>query len=292
MIKRLNPYPNKGTNLRQFLKTYKKKPGTSGAMTAKDRKSVNEGGLYYLAGDLPKAKREGIHEGFDEQVKVGAAGIKSNKKQDEDEDWNSKKATLPRNKLPGRLEMYAGHHGATPWRVLQIRNMAYGKEKRVNVNVSESEKAMKSKMKDLAKNHEGIKVTKEAYTYNVDKEKGEEQLTKGVVPEWYMVDWDKRNVPGPKDPNTYTPHQAIGQAMATHTMPKGHHSNQYEVNDSKLLPIAKHPGYKRVSKQKGAAKQEKIKMDLKRVREEALEALRKADEDLDKRRRRENTVAR
>ena len=290
-MKRLDPYPNKGTNIRQFLKTFKLQPGTPGAMTIDDRKSVNEGGLYYLAGDLPKEKREGIHEGFDEQVKVGAAGLKSNKKQDADVNWNSRTASMPRNKLPGRLQMYAGHQGATPWRVLQVRNMAYGKRGKLNKNVDDSEKAMKGKMEELAKHHEGIKVTKEAYTYNADKETGESQLTPGVIPEWYMVDWDKRNVPGAEDKNTYTPHQAIGLAMAAHTMPKGHHSNQYAVDDSKLTPIAENPDYRHASKQKGAALQQKKKIDLKVEREKALEKLRNAEDDLNKRRRKENAEA-
>jgi len=294
MVKSINPYPNKGTNIRQFLKTFKNKPGTKDSMTTADRKSVNEGGLYYLSGDLPKEKREGIPEGFDAQVKIGAAGIRARSDQDEDSSWNAKKTAMARNKLPGRLQMYAGHQGATPWKVQEVRNMAYNKQKKgkgkayVNKNVDDSERAMKSKMKDVARDHEGVKVTKESYTWNDDKETGESQLTAGVVPEWYLVDWDKRNVPGKNDKNTYTPHQAISQAMASHKMPKGHHSNQFEVNDSKLTPIDANPDYKRASKKAGSANQQKQKMILKGNREKALLALREADDALNKRRHKEN----
>jgi hypothetical protein len=224
------PYPSKGVALRDFLKAYKE--GQPAAV-----KVGHKPGLYYFTGDLPPRFKRGEHKGFDNQIKIGAAGLKSNTSKSDTAEWSSRKSSMPRSKIAGRLQMYAGHQGVYNPRLLGVRVMNYGtKHNGKNFNVEMAEDAMKDVMKQLAKppsagGHPGIKGGEEhAYEGHMDAA-GEYHYTGTKSPEWFLVDWDKVH-------EGRTPHQAILAAMGNYPLEKmrpkhNSHSEQYLVQTQK-----------------------------------------------------------
>lgn len=282
----VEPYPSKGSNLRDFLKAYKNNEDEAVKVGYKP-------GLYYFSGELPPRFKRGEFAGFDNQVKIGAAGLKATRN-DKDAEWNASKDSMPRNRLAGRLQMYAGHQGVSNPRLLGVRTMTYGNTvDGKSRNVAESEEQMKQVMTALSRKpenggHPGIKGGEEhAYTGSMDN-RGNFTYAKGN-PEWFMVDWDQEH-------NGVTTHQAIMSAMGH--MPKEefrpknttaeNQPTQFAVLDNnkhpKLSLIEDAHRKREFQNTRGYAARQESKKQLKIQHQRAIQDLRNLEEQLWKQR--------
>lgn len=250
MSKQIGAYPREGLPVRDFLKIVKSKnPPDKGAIA----KKLNKSGLYYTAKNLKGLKsQDGQH--YDALVKVGAAGLHEpvdNSAQDPPWDSKSKQVTLQHNRIPGRMQMYAGHQGTEGHRLLGARtlygadafNSATGAKNGAQTSLqkdghnrylSRMESTMKKELAEKADEspNDGLAVAKEAYTYK----DGEAQPVKGKgSAEWFLVDWDKLSKKGE------SPHQAIMQAMNAYQPPS---------KNTDLLANAKTRGQKQLIENK------------------------------------------
>ena len=252
----LTQYPRRGLPVRDFIRQIKsKRPPDEGKLASQ----LNRAGIYYTTkhGNYKQGNKH-----FDALVKVGAAGLKepaSGKAEDPAYDAKKGTATLGHNRIPGRMNMYAGHQGLNTHRLLGARTLygddAFnggrvkgGKQGSIDPNdpggknryINSMEKATKSELAKQANadGNDGLAVAKGAYTYKMDKDGGgtsQRQLAKGDgSAEWFLVNWDERNKQGA------TPHQQIMQAMMRHQVPE--HSNKegrkaHLIDPSKRLDV-------------------------------------------------------
>ena len=217
MAPQIGPYPKRGVDLRNFIKTVK----TRNRSQYERVKAVNKGGLYYFSKTLQPnetkkllkdaAMKKSVVQGADAQVKIGAAGLKG-KSKNADGDFKAKGTdVMARNRIPGRLQMYVGHQGMANPKLHGVRSMPYGKViNNKNSNIDESEKAMKKAMASLARpasqgGHPGVDVANQAYTLDADSAMEEQERAKK---EWYVVDWDETH-----PQSGVSTHQAITSAM-------------------------------------------------------------------------------
>lgn len=210
-VYKIGQYPKGGPTLRQFLRTAR-----SGVDD--DTNYLSQmGGLYYFSQPLDDTNAEEQSEGYDAQIKVGAAGL-ANKKGARDEAYGGRSETREsRSQLAGRMSMYVGHQGQNNPVLHGLRAMNYGPGTntkggaRKNFNVMATENAMKDRMAELARqgpnSHPGIKQAKKAYAYDIDAH--ELDLNQNQKPEWFLVDWEA------KDDRGRTPHQRIMEAMGS-----------------------------------------------------------------------------
>ncbi len=223
-------YPAKGVPLRDIIKQVKNRDPQA--------TKLNHPGLYYFSKELRgSSKQDGD---FDAQIKIGAAGLKEPPKSD-DPEFKSRggQLTLAHNRIPGRLQMYAGHQGVINGRLLGARTLegkdafnsaraqkegtqsSLRKKAGVNRYLEGMESTAKQILADEADKDpfDGLATAQGAYTYKPKKgaegETEEQELARGHgSAEYFLVDWDQKNAQGE------TPHQVVRRALNAYQPPQ------------------------------------------------------------------------